>query len=79
MNDAHHGEAWGTPKIGMSYRDGEGRQFLVFSLTADYIYLEYGSGEIQTLCHAEWPRLEPRPVSASATWDNAPTAAWAAA
>ena len=79
MSDAHHGDAWGAPEIGMSYRDGEGRQFLVFSLTTDYIYLEYGSGEIQTLCRAEWPRLEPRSVIAAPAWGQEPTAAWATA
>ena len=79
MNDAHHDGAWGAPEIGVSYRDGEGRQFLVFSLTTDFIYVEYGSGEMNVLCRAEWPRLEPRPVSTPPTWGDRPTPTWAAA
>lgn len=77
MNDAHYEGPWGAPQVGMSYRDEEGRPFLLFSLTTDYIYIEYGGGEIQTLCRAEWSRMEPRPVTTPRVDHGAP--AWAAA
>ena len=62
MNDAHHRGVWDAPEIGRRYHDHEGGQFLVFSVTGQYIYIEYGSGDITILCRPEWPRLEPREI-----------------
>ncbi|GAB6041698.1 hypothetical protein [Endothiovibrio diazotrophicus] len=78
MKHTHNEGVWDAPEVGTRYRDGDGRQFLVFSLTTDYIYVEYGSGEINVLCRPEWPRIEPYRLPEPA-WNNGPAMSYAPA
>lgn len=76
MSDANRrgdqGGDWDAPEIGRRYRDNQGGEFLLFSLTRHYIYIEYGSGNISVLCRPEWSGLAPRAVTPTMGWAASP-------
>ena len=48
------------PAVGGLYHDRHERSFLVFSVSARFVYLEYANGAVTTVCRREWESLEPR-------------------